>query len=162
GNTIGDYYREAERMFAASHPNVVPVHYAGESPGLICIAMPYFSQGSLEARLQSGPLSLREVARVAQGILSGLTKVHNSGLVHLDVNPSNVLFDNYGHPLLADFGQSRRIGPAGVVNVPSMYARAMPPETLQTGTAGVYSDVYQAGLVLYRMCNGEPHYQAQV
>jgi serine/threonine protein kinase len=162
GNTITDYYREAERMFAASHPNVVPVHYAGETGNLICIAMPYFSAGSLATRIAGGPVRLREVVRIAQGVLSGLTKVHNSGLLHFDIKPCNVLFDDRGSPLLADFGQCRHVGTAGVVAVPSMYFRAMPPETLLTGTGGVHSDIYQAGLLLYRMSNGDPHYQAQV
>jgi serine/threonine protein kinase len=54
------------------------------------------------------------------------------------------------------------MGAAGLVAVPTMYFRAMPPETLLTGTAGVHSDIYQAGLLLYRMSNGEPHYQRQV
>ena len=161
GNTIADYYREAERMFAASHRNVVPVHYAGETGSLICIAMPYFSAGSLATRIGAGPVRLREIIRIAQGVLSGLTKVHNSGLLHLDIKPSNVLFDDRGNPLLADFGQCRHVGTAGLVAVPSMYFRAMPPETLLTGTAGAHSDIYQAGLLLYRMSNGDAHYQAQ-
>jgi eukaryotic-like serine/threonine-protein kinase len=162
GNTIVDFYLEAERMFAASHPNVVPVHYAGEAGNLICIAMPYFSAGSLADRIASGPVRLRDVIRIADGVLSGLTKVHNSGLLHLDIKPSNVLFNNLGKPLLADFGQCRHVGAAGLVAVPSMYFKGMPPETLSTGTAGVHSDIYQAGLLLYRMSNGEPHYQNQV
>jgi serine/threonine protein kinase len=162
GNTVGDYYREAERMFAASHPNVVPIHYAGEAGDLICIAMPHFGRGSLASRLAAGPLSPREVVRVAQGVLSGLARVHNSGLLHLDVKSSNVLFDDNDNPLLADFGQARHFGTSGILVVPSMYSRAMPPETLLTGTAGVHTDIYQAGLLLYRMINGEAHYQAQV
>jgi len=162
GNTVGDYYREAERMFAAAHPNVVPVHYAGEAGSLICIAMPYFSRGSLAARITTGPLTPREVVRIAQGVLSGLARVHNSSLLHFDIKPSNVLFDDHDNPLLADFGQSRHVGTSGVVAVPHMYSRAMPPETLLTGTGGVHSDIYQAGLLLYRMCNGDRHYQDQV
>jgi len=66
GNTISDYYREAERMFAASHPNVVPVHYAGETGSLICIAMPYFVSGSLANRITSAPVRLCEIVRIAQ------------------------------------------------------------------------------------------------
>ncbi len=162
GSTVSDYYREAERMFSAPHPNVVPVHYAGEAGSLICIAMPYFQHGSLASLIGNGPLRLREVIRVGQGVLSGLARVHNAGLLHLDVKPSNVLMDDSANPLLADFGQSRHFGMSGVVSVPSMYTRVMPPETLLTGTSGIHSDIYQAGLLLYRMCNGEPHYQAQV
>jgi len=161
GNSVTEYYREAERMFAAAHANVVPVFYAGEAADHICIAMPYFPKGSLESRIEKGPLPLREALRVAQGVLSGLAKVHTAGLLHFDVKPSNVLFDEFGNPLLADFGQARRVGSSGLVVVPEMYWKAMPPETLTAGTGSVLSDIYQAGLLLYRAANGDPHYKRQ-
>jgi serine/threonine protein kinase len=160
-NGVADYYQEAEQLFAAQHANVVPVHYAGQLADHICVAMPFFAKGSLTDRIKNAPLSIRETLRVAQGVLSGLTRVHTVGTIHLDVKPSNVLFDNSDNPLVADFGQSRRMAAGGIVSVSEMYWRVMPPETLLSGTASIHADVYQAGLLLYRMVNGESFYDAQ-
>lgn len=161
GNSVAEYFREAQMMFSVAHRNVVPVQYACETPQHICLAMRYFPQGSLADRIQAGPLSLGEVIRVGVGVLSGLARIHAAGLLHLDVKPSNVLFSDAGSPMVSDFGQSRAVAPTGAVNVPVMYRFAMPPETLMTATATVQGDIYQAGILLYRAANGDPCYDEQ-
>jgi serine/threonine protein kinase len=162
GNSVSDYFQEAKAMFATSHPNIVPIHYACQTPVHIALAMPYFPNGSLASRIDKDPLPIVELVRVAQGLLLGVAQIHRLGFIHFDLKPSNVLFDNSGAPLVADFGQSRRILPGGCVAVPPMYRYAIPPETLLSSTGSVLSDVYQAGLLLYRAVNGDKFYQAQL
>ena len=161
GNALDEYYREAQVLFHSASPNVVRVYYAGESATDICLAMPFYPAGSLADRIVDGPLKLSETVRVALGVLNGLSHVHRCKFLHLDVKPSNVLFENDGTPLLADFGQSRVVNNSGLVQFPDMYMHAMPPETYLSGTAGIHSDIYQVGLTLYRAVNGEPFYKQQ-
>jgi eukaryotic-like serine/threonine-protein kinase len=63
---------------------------------------------------------------------------------------------------VADFGQARSVDAAGVVTAPKMYKLAFPPETLLTSKATIQADIYQTGLLLYRMVNGNPIYEAQI
>ncbi|MGO9086807.1 MAG: serine/threonine-protein kinase [Candidatus Sulfotelmatobacter sp.] len=161
GTSPASYFEEAGAMFASAHPPVVPVLYACQTAAQISVAMPYYANGSLHSRIEAGPLRLRECLRVGHGVLHGLTQIHLQSFLHLDVKPSNVLFDDTDKPMVADFGQARSLN-CGVVTAPRMYQHAFPPETLQTTLATVQSDVYQTGLLLYRCVNGNPYYEAQV
>lgn len=163
GNTPAGFFAEAQAMFEAAHPNVVPVRYACTAGNNVSLVMPFFKKGSLLDRIRTAPLSLIEVRRVGIGILAGLGCIHAAGSIHFDLKPSNVLFSDDDVPMVADFGQARKFNPAtGAVAVPPLYEDAMPPETLQHGVGTVHSDIFQMGLLLYRACNGEPVYQPQI
>jgi len=161
GNDLDSYFEEARIMFASAHPNVVRIQYACQTSDQVCLAMPYYPAGSLAHKIISAPLPLNEIVRVGDSVLSGLSQVHRKRFLHLDVKPTNVLFDG-ARPMLADFGQSREARSNGVVQVPEMYMHAWPPEVVTLGTATVESDIFQVGLLLYRAANGEPWYQTQI
>jgi eukaryotic-like serine/threonine-protein kinase len=162
GNSPGSYFAEAGLMFASTHPHVVPPLYGCHTSDRISVAMPYYPSGSLKARIKSGPLSPKECLRVGYGVLLGLTQIHLKRILHLDIKPSNVLFDDIDRPRISDFGQARTLDVDGTVSAPRMYRLAFPPETLQTSKASVESDIYQVGLLLYRAANGNPFYEAQM
>ena len=162
GNDIDAYFAEAQTMFAMNHPNITPVQYACATGEKICLAMPYFQRGSLTDRIAAGPISLSEVLRVGQAVLAGPARIHAARFVHFDIKPSNVLFDDRDNPMVADFGQTRRISATGLVTVPPMYRFVIPPETWLSHVGTLQSDIYQVGLLLYRAANGEPMYREQV
>jgi serine/threonine protein kinase len=157
-----EYFDEAQRVFSAAHPNIVPIQHASQDVDSVCLVMPFFSKGPLTDRIKTGPLREREVIRVAVGVLAGLAHIHHVGLVHFDVKPSNVLFSDTDEPMISDFGQARRIGPLGLARVPSLYAHTVPPEAYTDPDVSPAADVFHAGLLLYRAINGEPHYAPQV
>jgi serine/threonine protein kinase len=161
GNDVDAYYREAKTMSDLDDPNIVPIYYACDTDDKIGLVMPYFQSGSLKSRISTGPISVRELIKAAQGILSGVARVHSAGFVHLDLKPSNVLFTDANLPMVADFGQSRQLGPNNTVRVPAMYPCAIPPEVWDTFIAIPESDIYQLGALLYRAANGDPVYNAQ-
>lgn len=163
GNTAAEFFAEAQAMFGSEHPNVVPLRYACIAGTNVSLVMPYFQKGSLLDRISKQPLPLLEVRRVGQGILAGLGRIHSNGSIHFDLKPSNILFSEDDVPMVADFGQARKFNPAtGAVAVPALYYYAMPPETLTLGVGTIQSDIFQAGLLLYRAANGEPFYKPQV
>jgi serine/threonine protein kinase len=161
GNTPLDYFREAQTMFEVEHPNIVRIQYACQTPDQICLAMPFYPAGSVLGRIRKSPLALKLALQVVDDVLKGLSRIHMKGFLHLDIKPSNVLFSNLGTAMLADFGQARRVTGNGVVVVPAMYRWALPPETMQSGVATVESDIYQLGLLLYRILNADELYQSQ-
>src|SRR4051794_30569531 len=89
GNDITAYYQEARTMSELDDPNIVPIYYACDTEEKIGLVMPYFPNGSLKARIGAAPIPTRELIKVAQGILSGVARVHSAGFVHLDLKPSN-------------------------------------------------------------------------
>src|SRR5581483_3703438 len=160
-NTAG-YFTEAQAMFAADHPNVAPVLWAGTTASHICMAMPFFRNGSLADKAGAGPLRLSDVIRYGQDVVAGLGSIHRAGYIHFDVKPSNVLISDTDSGLVADFGQSRAFGPGGVVSIPQMYRYCVPPEWFSGAAMTTLADVYQVGLLLYRIANGEDHWKKQI
>jgi serine/threonine protein kinase len=161
GGNIARYFEEAQAMFATAHPNIVPVQYACEDASHIMLAMPYYAKGSLADRISVGPITTKELIRIAVGISDGVAQIHSRGYIHFDLKPSNVLFSDVDDPLVSDFGQTRKILPGGAVAVPRMYQSAMPPETLSSGAGSLLGDIYQLGLLLYRAINGDEFYEKQ-
>lgn len=156
---IYDFFKEAKTMFEVRHPHVVPIHTAVDVPGIVGLVMPLYPAGSLASIIASGPLSLPRTTDIAQGVLEGLAHIHIAKFLHFDIKPSNVLFAPAGQPMVSDFGQTRMLDIYGVAEAPAMYRFAPAPEVYLTGRGTVESDVFQAGLLLYRMVNGEPFYQ---
>lgn len=140
GNTAADFFAEAQTMFCAAHPNVVPLRYACIAGANVGLVMPYFSKGSLLDRIRQAPLRVSEVRRVGQEILAGVGRIHSAGSIHFDLKPSNVLFADDDVAMVADFGQARKFNPStGAVQVPPLYDDAMPPETLRLGVGTIQS-----------------------
>jgi YVTN family beta-propeller protein len=159
-----DRFRErflAETELAASleHPNVVPIHGAGEVDGQLYLVMRYVEGYDLKAllALEKTIEPERAVAICAQ-VAAALDAAHARGLVHRDVKPSNVLLDGSEHVYLADFGLSRRLDAPGTpvgaglsLGTPAYAA----PEQIQGGEVDGRADVYSLGCVLCECLTGE-------
>lgn len=149
------YFEEAARIHAARHPNVIRVLYGCEDANDVYIAMPMYSKGSVAKLICQQNLTVREVIRLGLGMLNGLHHIHTVGLIHGDIKPSNVLIDDTGQAVLADFGLANHILPSsGTAPLPIAYNYHRPPEHFVSTHATARFDVYQAGLTLYRMIYG--------
>lgn len=156
-----EYFLEAQRYYANKHPRVVPVLYACKDSQKIRISMPYFRNGSMQDYIDKVPLTTRKVIEWSQQFLSGLHHVHSNGYIHFDLKPTNILIADDGSAMITDFGQSREMNHLGVAQNPPLYMWHLAPETLQTTSSTIHTDIYQSGLTLYRMCNGDPFFQSQ-
>ena len=105
---FGRFRQEAKVLASLQHPHILPVHDFGESDGFTYIVMPFVSAGTLAASLHGRPfvprVPLDEIRRVMSQVGDALDCAHARGLVHRDVKPSNILMDERGNCLLADFG----------------------------------------------------------
>ena len=102
------FLAETELAASLEHPNVVPIHDAGEVDGQLYIAMRYVEGGELKSLLQQeGRLEPGRAVAICGQIAAALDAAHARGLLHRDVKPSNVLLDQNEHVYLADFGLSR-------------------------------------------------------
>ncbi len=156
------FEREAQTIAALEHPAIVPVHDFGEENGQPFIVMRYMSGGSLSDRLKQGRLSLAAATAVLTRIASALDRAHGIGVVHRDLKPGNILFDQYGDAYLADFGIAKiaeataALTGSGLVGTPSY----MSPEQVKGENIDGRSDIYSLGIILYEMLSGAQPYQA--
>lgn len=158
------YFEEAQQLYAAEHPNVLKIRCATQNDNYVFLVMNICHGGSVQEICEQGFLTCRRALKIAQDFLSGLHYVHTRHLIHFDIKPSNILLQGNGTAVLADFGLAERVNPQGFAAPEGIYSTHMPPEwDLQSGgNLTTLSDVYQAGITLYRMCNGEKFYRSQV
>lgn len=160
-NSTAEYFDEAKRLYASSHPNVVPIHYACEDADSIYIAMPLYKNGSTKSLITGQHISLRRAISLGLNIASGLHNVHSKGLVHFDIKPDNVLLSDRGEGLVSDFGLSKQLNFSGKAEQDRLYSKMMPPEGFSGNQFDRRFDIYQLGLTLYRLVNGDDHFYAQ-
>jgi hypothetical protein len=153
------FSREAELAMSLEHPNVVPIHDAGDIDGRLYLAMRLVQGTDLRALIQAdGPLDSARALAICGQVANALDAAHAKGLVHRDVKPSNVLLDTGDHVYLADFGLTRRLeeqaGPAGEqrsVGTPAYLA----PEQIEGGPVDGRTDGYSLACLLYECLSGE-------
>jgi YVTN family beta-propeller protein len=138
------------------HPHIVVVYDAGTlEAGTPYLVMEYLPGGSLEDRLEAGPLPWADVVGIGVQLADALEAAHRAGVLHRDVKPGNVLLDRFGECKLADFGIATVAGSsvttAGVVTATVAYAG---PEILGGERATVTSDVYGLGATLFALLAG--------
>ncbi len=165
------WLREARAISSIRHPNVVPLYDHGEADGSFFLVLEYVPGGTLKQRLTE-PLPPRVAAGLIETIARAVGHVHNRGLLHLDLKPSNILLDGEENgpwdrvtPRIADFGlalSSNDIGGsekslAGIRGTPSYMA----PEQATTSLAnvGAAADIHALGAILYELLTGRPPYR---
>jgi eukaryotic-like serine/threonine-protein kinase len=154
---LGRFRREAQALAALAHENVMRVYDYGEDDAGPFMALEWLHGGTLEERLQHGPLPPGETRRIAQGMAAGLAHLHARGLVHRDLKPANVLFDEENRPKLGDFGLARRTAGSGTLTDAGTVlgtASYISPEQAAGEPAVAASDVYSFGVILFRMLTG--------
>lgn len=154
--TPDEYFKEARIMFAQKHENVVEVHYAGMDADNIYIAMPFYANGSMKHLISNNHyLTIHQVLRYATQFLTGLNHIHSRGLLHLDIKPDNIMLSNSDVALLSDFGLAKYTDVYGLADQTFAYSMHRAPEQMLTGMRqSRLTDIYQVGVTLYRMVNG--------
>src|SRR5438093_5182613 len=97
------FLREARTLRKVSHPNIVTVHDVDKQQGIPFYVMEYLTGETLESRLKRRRLSLRNTVRLAAEILDALGTAHKKDVIHRDVKPANIIFQD-GRAVLTDFG----------------------------------------------------------
>lgn len=129
---------------------ILPVYDTGLAPdGSPWVAMAYMAGGTLRDRVQNGAsLGADDVRGLGAELAQALALVHEQGLVHGNVKPSNVLFDAIGHVYLADVGGRSMGGSSSVAYIA--------PELATGGDPTLSSDLYALGATLYEALSGSP------
>jgi serine/threonine-protein kinase len=157
------FARELRFVASIDHPNVIPVHHAGEEDGILFIAMRYVRGTDLRTMvLRSGGLEPIRAARIVDQVAQALDAAHAVGLLHRDVKPGNILIEERGgndRVFLTDFGLSRSTTSGGGLTAPGQWvgtADYVSPEQILGQGLDHHSDIYSLGCVLYEALAGHP------
>jgi serine/threonine-protein kinase len=146
---------EARAAAALVHPNVVRVYDYGQDESHVYLVMEVLSGRTLGDEIGQGPLAPGRLVEIASDVLAGLAAAHAQGIVHRDIKPGNVLFDERGRAKLADFGVATTgtldLTQTGLVLGTPAYVA---PERLTGQRATSRSDLYAFGVVCYEALAG--------
>jgi serine/threonine protein kinase len=153
------FRREAEAAAQLCHPHICPILDYGDVDGIVYTVMPYYEGGSLADKVpKHGTVDMPLVAAAAAQVACGLDFAHRRGIVHRDVKPDNVLFDEDGNAIITDFGIATarfhgRLTASGRAMGTPHY---MSPEQAMGKLIDGRSDVYAMGIMLYESLAGYP------
>jgi serine/threonine-protein kinase len=148
------FEREARALSQLRHPNVVELRaYHPEGPALV---LAWMAGGSLADRLRGEAIAPARAVEIACALLSALGEAHRLGILHRDVKPSNVLFDEIGTARLSDFGAAHLGDLSSTATAGAIGTFAyMSPEQRLGRPATLASDLYAVGAVLAELLTGE-------
>lgn len=155
------FLKEAQMIASLRNPHIVSIYDVFEENGTAYYVMEYLRNGSLiDIVKKRGPLPEAEAIRYINQVGEALTYLHERSFLHLDVKPSNILFNDDGEPVLIDFGISKHYDETGgqtsttPVGISKGYA---PIEQYQQGSIIKFSpatDVYSLGATLFFLLTG--------
>jgi len=152
------FLREARAAANLEHENILPIFAIHDEGSFPYFTMRYVGGGTLEDKLKTGePLEFDEIKSIALQAASALGAAHAKGLVHRDIKPGNILFDDDGsHLWVCDFGIARStedpsLTYGGTVAGTPHY---MSPEQAEGRSVDGRSDLFSLGAVMYRCSTG--------
>ncbi len=149
------FRKEARAVAKLNHPNIAQIYSLGENEGKPYIVMEYVGGEHFDSLVFAPtPLDQAKVMKTGMEIASGLQVAADAGLVHGDIKPENIVFDDHGVPKLLDFGI------ASASNAKSTEIWGTPyyiaPEKLRRQRVDFRSDIYCLGATLYHALTKHP------
>jgi len=152
--TLADLRQEAEISAGLAHPAVQRVYEARLDAPLPYLVTEYVEGPTLGAAIATGgPFEPGEAVHLGMQVTAALRCLHGSGVVHLDVKPSNICLRD-GRPVLLDFGIARRAGEPRRAGAPRGSPPYMAPEQCRDEPAQPSTDLFALGAVLYEAATG--------
>jgi len=153
---------EARIVSSLEHPYIVPLYDYWREPGAAYLVMRMIPGGTLESRLNDGPLSETELRRLVDQIGSALRLAHQRGVIHRDIKPGNILIDGEGNYLLTDFGIAFGAD-TGDDNAAAALSTGSPsyasPEQLRREHLDERTDIFAFGVILFESASGHAPFE---
>src|ERR671910_477902 len=158
------FQREARTAAQLEHPNIIPIYRVGRSGRVIYFVMKFLRGGSVATVLgERRRLMPPEIRRLLLEAGSALGYAAQRGIVHRDIKPDNIMFDEFGQCVLTDFGiakaaSGQRLTGTGMSIGTPHY---MSPEQARAQGIDGRSDIYSLGVVAYQALTGTVPYDGE-
>jgi eukaryotic-like serine/threonine-protein kinase len=158
------FQREARTAAQLEHPNIISIYRVGRSGRVIYFVMKFLRGGSLSTVLGARKkLTPPEIRRLLSEAGSALGYAAQRGIVHRDIKPDNIMFDEFGQSVLTDFGIAKAAsgqkltGTGMSIGTPHY----MSPEQARAQAIDGRSDIYSLGVVAYQCLTGIVPYDGE-
>jgi serine/threonine protein kinase len=174
---VARFQREAKLLASLNHPNIAAIYGLEESEGIHFLVMELIEGDTLGDRIQSGPIPVEEVLKLALQMAEALEAAHEKGVIHRDLKPANIKVTPDGKVKILDFGLAKAyVGDQGNVNLadsPTISVAAtqqgvilgtaayMSPEQARGKPVDKRADIWAFGCVLYEMLTGKSAFQGE-
>jgi len=163
------FQQEARAVVALNHPNILTVYEIGEDHSTHYIASELIEGETLRQRLTRGLIEVGDAVDVAIQVASALAAAHETGIVHRDINPGNIMLRRDGYVKVLDFGIAKLAEQEAPATMPKEEALLlvetnlgsilgtvpyMSPEQACGVTADKRTDIWSLGVVLHEMVTG--------
>lgn len=160
GVSVELFMQEARAVAKLQHPAVVSIYEVAEDQGQVFLALELMEGGTLKEYVeQNGPIPPKQLFAWLVGPAKALALAHERGIIHRDIKPGNLMFDEHGHLKLMDFGladvayeeaservRGKAVGSLGWIA----------PETARGKGNTAASDIFGMGLVMMYALRGKP------
>lgn len=157
------FIQEYALLAQIQHPNVARIFRQDFSVAHAYIAMEYFPQGDLRARMKAGPIDAATAVSYLKQAAAGLAAIHEVGIVHRDLKPDNLMLRQDGSLALADFGVAKQTvmkitdtGDGDIVGTPYYLS----PEQALGQPVDARCDIYSLGVLAFELLTGRKPYHA--
>jgi len=163
------FAHEIELVSRLQHPNIVTVYESGVVRGRNFYAMEFVNGDPIDDYAELKDLTPRQIVALLVRVCRAVQCAHQNGIIHRDLNPSNILVDRNGEPRVFDFGLAKDLWEApsaARVTMTGVGCGTLPylsPEQAgaDDGVTDVRTDVYALGLILYELLSGMFPYPIQ-
>lgn len=156
------FRREASTAAKLRHPNIIKIYAVGREGDAVYFAMDYLPTGLADRLAVMTTLPEPMLIRMGIDVASALGFAHREGVIHRDIKTDNILFDEHGNAIVADFGIARAVssyvqqtGTNMVVGTPQYFS----PEQARGLALDGRADLYSLGVTLFKAATGELPFQ---
>ena len=151
------FQREARTSANLEHPNIIPIYRVGKSGRIIYFVMKFLRGKPLSSVLGArGSLPPGEIKKILAEVGRALSYAHKKEIVHRDIKPDNIMFDEHGHAVVTDFGIAKAASGGKLTGTGMSIGTPhyMSPEQAKAQPLDGRSDLYSLGVVAYQCLTG--------
>ena len=158
------FQREARTSARLEHPNIIPIYRVGKSGRIIYFVMKFLRGKPLSSVLTArGSLPPAEIKKILAEVGRALAYAHKKEIVHRDIKPDNIMFDEHGHAVVTDFGIAKAASGGKLTGTGMSIGTPhyMSPEQAKAQPLDGRSDLYSLGVVAYQCLTGSVPYDGE-